>query len=101
MGSPFRIGWVAQLSPDDCSDSGLAADFKCEFCKGTDGMDAFGPEINHVNWDHHPVRREHSIEYWPDRPWDTISEWSKNGNTGRLIDELENVRLLHRGCHPM
>ena len=65
------------------------------------GLDAMGPEVSHVKWDHHPLRREDSIEFWGERPWEMISEWSIRGNMGRTIDELQNVRMLHRGCHAL
>ena len=79
----------------------MAAGFKCERCKETYELDAMGPEVTHVNWDHHPLRRENSIDFWVDRPWDMVSQWAVRGNIGRTIDELQNVRMLHRGCHTL
>ena len=54
-----------------------------------------------VNWDHFPVERKHSIDLHPNEPWKKITHWASNGNIGGLIDELEHVQMLHRGCHPM
>jgi hypothetical protein len=75
--------------------------FKCEKCQKVDGLDEMGPEVWCINYDHFPVGREDGCLLNPNRPWKAISDWASNGNIGKLIEELEHVRLLHRKCHTL
>ena len=75
--------------------------FKCEKCQKVDGLDEMGPEVWCINYDHFPIGREDGCLLNPNRPWKAISDWASNGNIGKLIEELEHVRLLHRKCHTL
>ena len=72
--------------------------FKCDQCKVIDGLDEMGPEVWAVNWDHHPVMCEVAQIQFPNQIWKPISEWAKDGNIGKMIDEFGRVRLLHLCC---
>ena len=75
--------------------------FKCDQCKVIDGLDEMGPEVWVVNWDHHPVMRESAELQFPNQKWMKICKLAKDGNIGKMIDELGRVRLLHRYCHTL